>query len=243
MIFNSVLFSLGDPKDNLYIQMFVIQYSSLLRTKSYNPETDEFYLTCDEDTANYIQKTFPLVRHVKCLIHPKPKSTYDGMKMKFVLPFLLKLKDEPILYCDVDIFFMRQLRVDIPEDTIAVYPEGAATDSNYCGDFQLNAPYGFTAGFFAYRFGTTVCRFFAKLLDTLDKEPKKFYTLDQPYFNKFLLLVKQIVMFESNMMSLNGNTHRDVARVMNCCGEPGDGSFHWNKMLQLFLLSLVPTTA
>lgn len=235
MIINSVVFSLGEPKDNLYIQMFLLSYWSLLKHSVFNPKADQYILTCDKETAEYIQKTFPLIQQIKYLIVPKPKNCYDGMKLKYVLPFVYDVGKNPVLYIDVDVFAFRPFRLWCPEDSIVAHPEGSITDSNYCGDmdFKGYGSHGYTAGFFGYSWGQRVKGVFASIINDIENIPKKYYTLDQPYFNKYLKYVQVIPL--SSTLSGNGHGNLDNCMFINCCGEPGDGAFHYNKMLQLYL--------
>ena len=230
MIFNSVVFSLTKPEDNLYIQMLLICATSI-KKRWMKPE-DTYIVTADQETASYIQKQFPVLNFIKFLIVPKPTSVYDGMTLKYVLPYMMKV--DQVFYVDVDIFAIRPLRQTLPEDSIMVVPEGVSTDPNYCGDMTLDLPHGYTAGFFAYRWGDKTRKIFNAIVNAIQTIPKKYYTLDQPYFNKFLPLGK-ILSVDPAIMSGNGNNHLDKAVMVNCCGEPGDGIFHWNKMLQLYL--------
>jgi hypothetical protein len=201
----------------------------------FNPQTDQYYLTCDKDTAEYIQKEFPLIRNVRCLVVPKPTSVYDGMKLKYVLPFLVNLPAEVILYVDVDVFQIRKMvSLDLPEDSLMIYAEGKAEDSNYRGDLEFQATHGYSAGFFAYRWGKGLRECFTQILRDLETIPERYYTLDQPYFNKYAQGTKMCWLNPSRV-SGNGHGNLQDAVFVNCCGEPGDGRFHWNKMLQLYL--------
>ena len=233
MILNSVVFSLGEPKDNLYINMFLLCFFSLRKKGVFNPATDTYYLTCDGATAQYIEEKLLLLRGIKLLVVPKPKDCYEGMKLKYVLPYLIQV-DDTVLYVDVDMFALKGFRVGVEKDTIVVLPEGRPTDSNYCGDLKLSLPYGFTAGFFAYRWGEKVKNFFSSILASMDRATSRHYTLDQPWFNKHLEEI-QLKILPPGLVSGNGHGDVQQAFFVNCCGEPGDGSFHWVKMLQLYL--------
>jgi len=236
MILNSIVFSLGEPKDNLYIHMFALCFWSMLKQKVFDPKTDMYILTCDKETQEYIQKEFPLLQPLRCLVVPKPKSCYDGMKLKYVLPFVYDIGDKTVLYVDVDIFATRPFTVWAPQDSICIYAEGVVTDSNYCGDMNLSChtTHGYTAGFFAYSWGEKVKSVFSSIIKDIEGIPKKYYTLDQPYFNKYLYQVRCVTL-PHGLLSGNGHGSLENARFINCCGEPGDGAFHYNKMLQLFL--------
>lgn len=230
MIFNSVIFSMGKPEDNLYIQMFLLCAVSI--KKKWMLEEDSYIATTDQDTAAYIQKTFPVLNFVKYVVVPKPKSVYDGMTLKYVLPYIQKVED--VVYVDVDIFAIRRWRPQLYQDSIVVIPEGLASDQNYCGDMKLEYTYGFTAGMFCYRWGDKTRIVFDAIINDIQSYPKKYYTLDQPYFNKNLKLGNVLIM-DPAVLSGNGNNNLDRAAGVNCCGEPGDGLFHWNKMLQLYV--------
>ena len=233
-IFYSVLFSLDDPKKNEYIYCAMIMLNSLIKTGTLGP-TDKFYLMVDFETAQVINK-IPLFLKAELIFVPKPKTILEGMTYRYQLHKYLPIINKDCVYLDCDMICIKKSSFTIASNHIMVFPEGNANDSNYCGDNTLNNMWGFTSGFFAFNGVTTVFDFFDTLVDTIKSSTKIYYTLDQPYFNfhldKYDFLVE---IMPHNIVSFNGHTHKETAHFVNFCGDPGDGAFHFQKMLSMIL--------
>lgn len=124
----------------------------------------------------------------------------------------------------------RPFDIQVPFDSIIVYPEGPATHDVYCGTFTLPNRYGVTSGFFAYCWGPRVSAFFQKVCEAIRTRSERFYALDQPWFN--LYLPTEIVhLFVRSLISVNGVGFQPEKTVfLNFAGNPGDDRFHWEKL-------------
>ena len=233
-IFYSVLFSLDDPKKNEYVYCAMIMFASLIKSGTLGPK-DKFYLMVDKDTAHVINK-IPLFLKAELILVPKPTSILEGMTYRYTLHRHIPIINKDCVYIDCDMICIKKTSFTISANHIMVYPEGNANDSNYCGDSTLKNMYGFTSGFFAYNAVSTLFDFFETLVDKILSSNKAYYSLDQPFFNfhleKFPYLVETM---PHNIVSFNGHNHKESAHFVNCCGDPGDGAFHFQKMLQMIL--------
>lgn len=235
-IFYSIVFSLKEPKDNLYSYLPFFQLAALRNTKTLK-EGDTYALICDAETALFLRRA-PTLRDAKILVAPKPRSMLDGMALKYILPGLMDLSGQAAVYMDLDILPLSPVDFQVPNDSILVLPEGPPTDSNYCGDFHLSLSAGLSAGFFAFRDGLRVRTLFKRILQRLGQTVKPYYTLDQPYFNDEISKISGLaIAMPPSVMSFNGHTHRGVARLINFCGDPGDGPLHFQKIIEFFLSS------
>lgn len=229
MIFYSCIFTI-DNKPNEYVYMFMILYSSLIKNKSLTNE-DSYYILCDKDSAKLLSD-IPMLQNVRLVTLPKPASLLEGMLWKYQLYKYVDIVDKDCFYIDVDMICIKETHFKLHSDKFYVYPEGKPNDSNYCGDMVLKMPYGYTAGFFGYNCGPSVVQTFESLLASADlSQPKKYYTLEQPYFNK-ALDDKTVTIMPPYVLSFNGLTNKGTAHFINCCGDPGDGPLHFTKMLQ-----------
>lgn len=238
-IFYSVLFTLlgTDPKDNHYVSCLQLQVAAMKRTGMLK-HTDKYYVLCDAASAKALTD-LPGPERVRVVVVPTPQSLKGGMMMKYLMPFVVQLGDESVVYLDLDVFPVKPALFNIQPDTLVVYPEGLSTDTNYSGGRTLKLEYGCSGGFFAYRSGPRIEGFFKTLLEELAAEKEEFYTLDQPTFNHLISRNKEMVVsFPHQIVSYNGNNNRDTAIFWNMCGDPGDGLFHFRKMLAAFLALL-----
>ena len=230
-IFYTVLFSLKKPEENLYFYMMMMLYKSLVRTESMQ-QGDKFFVVADPITIAYGRK-FHSLKNVNWVEAPPVLSVKDGMLYKYI--FRPKV-DAPVVYLDCDFLAIKKVAFDLKEDTLAVLPEGRPDDSNYCGDGTLALKFGASAGIFAFRYGPRT----RALLDDIAKRTmaceKKFYTLDQPHFNKALEGKECVVAINPQIVSFNGNGNNAVAHLINCAGEPGNGEFHFQKMMDFMTM-------
>lgn len=233
MIWYSCIFNLTDSKDYLYMLMILV--SSMLRTKSLQ-EKDTYYLVCDPETASLV-KTSPLLKRLTLIEREKPKSVLEGCKWRYELHKHADVFDKTCCYLDVDMICIKTTHLaELQENQMIVYPEGKSTDSNYCGDMFLKCPVGFTSAFFAYKVGFDVLAILEDISYKIEQGHERvYYTLDQPYFNKALEDKTNLLTFPNHLLSFNGHTNMPEAHFINCCGEPGNGAFHFVKMLNMIL--------
>lgn len=236
MIFYTILFSLGDPYKNEYVYCGMIWLKSLFASGSVRPG-DRVAILCDPETRKRLSEiNIFKAPGVELVDVPRPKDCRDGMTLKYVFRPQI---DEVVVYADVDQIFKKPFRLDgqLPPDTICVYPEGDITNANYCGDYKLSGGPGVSAGIWAYRRGPTVDKFLEECRHICSVSPKRFYTLDQPHFNAALAIVKpQIKLMNKNVISFNGHNDLKEAAILNLCGDPGYGSSHLTKMLDMLLV-------
>ena len=235
-IFYSILFSLGEAKTNLYCYLPFFLYRSLTKTGSLRPG-DMYVIMCDPPSADLLRKSSLAHRtNVRILESASVISMLDGMAMRYKFPFQYDCKDQTVVYLDLDLIPTKPLHFKNLNDMILVYPEGSATDSNYCGDMVLPNKFGATSGFFAYHPGPRVRNFFVRVCDNMSYGTRYpfYYTLDQPFFNKELKDLP-IALMPSHMLSYNGHTNRDKAYILNMCGDPGDAHLHFLKILETYL--------
>lgn len=229
--FYTILFSLGKPQENWYFYMMMMLYKSLVRTESIGAE-DKFFVVADALTIAYGRK-FHSLKNVRWVEAPPVLSVKEGMLYKYI--FRPKT-DALVVYLDCDFLAIKKVAFEITPDTFAVLPEGRPDDPNYCGDGRLDAKVGVSAGIFAFRYGPRT----RALLDDIAKRHatclKDFYTLDQPHFNYALVGKEWIGVINPAIVSFNGNGDNAVAHLLNCAGEPGNGTFHYQKMMDFFIM-------
>lgn len=227
VVFYSVVFSLGDAKENKYIDMFHLMFDSLLRTGTFRHGRDRMIVATDAESKPRME-----MLPIEFIVFDKPTTLLEGMCWKYKLPLATGIRDTTCMYIDVDMLSIRRFDVeDFPSDRIAAYPEGSQTDNNYCGDSPLEAPCGASAGFFVFNMGEQVEAMFKAILARADTWPTKFYTIEQPHFNH--CLPKNTLWFQEYLVSFNGHNDIDTCLFINCCGEPGNQQLHYEKMSQL----------
>jgi hypothetical protein len=244
-IFYSILFTPRgldrNPKANQYVNCLQLQLEALKRTGMLGP-SDKYYVLADADTAAVLRET-PNLGHMRVVEFPaSPPHVRGGMGFKYLFPSLVDTGDETVVYLDLDVFPVKPAIITAEPDTFYAYPEGSPTDTNYSGGRPLDLPAGCSGGFFVYRQGPRVKAFFEGLLNAVASDTEEHYTLDQPAYNHFLAQHKDLVKFlPHTLLSFNGNVNRQEAIFFNMCGDPGDGPFHFRKMLGVFLVMFSDT--
>ena len=233
MLLYSILYSLEDATKNKYINMFLLLKHTLQTTFTYDPKVDSYYLLCDADTQKVLENQKG-TRDLNYLTIPKPTTHLEGMLWKYKLQSLLDIEGKDCMYLDVDMLSVRPLRFFPQKDRLYALPEGNPSNENYCGSFELDAQYGFSAGWFVFNFGSTVRAIFDKVLKLADECKDKFYTVEQPFFNKAIEKTGTYICRPS-IVSFNGNNYLDECRFISYAGEPGNAEFHWNKGFQLYM--------
>ena len=239
-LFYTILFSLGEPKQNLYCHMLTLQLAALKATKTLKEE-DEFYILADADTADYLNRV-GVPQPAKLIRLPyKPTRLLEGVCFKFLFPKQVQTNGRVCVYLDLDMLAVRECRFDCAPDTLQVYPEGLPSDTNYKGNTPfINLKSGLSSGFFIYRYGPQVEALFADIFRRLDAEKEEFYTLEQPHYNHAVDSHLACVRFlDHRAVSFNGNNNQQTACFYNLCGDPGDGPFHFQKMLAFFVRRFV----
>jgi len=234
MYIYTLCFSPKDARSNYYLYCLMLMVHTMRKVGTFDPTKDKFFVLCDDATGALINQ-MPCFREVETCPVGSPKTTFDMMKYKYLFPKYIDCSDQVVLYLDTDFLAIQRLAFDIPADNFLIFPEGQPTDSNYCPPgAKLSVPFGATAGIFGYRFGPKVQETFQYILQRMEAEPQRFYALDQPHFNMaYPHAPFKIVPVGS--VSFNGHGPLQKAVLINLAGEPGDGPFHFGKMLQMFL--------
>ena len=239
-IFYTILFTpVGrDAYRNEYVYCAMLWLTSLFRSGTVQLG-DRVVIQTDADTAKRLRE-ISVFRHslVELRICLQPRDVREGMNLKYLYrPESRDDQDAVVVYADTDQIFTRSFRPELPLDTVLVYPEGPPTDSNYAGDYDLSgAAAGFTAGLWAYRYGPRVQAFLDSVLHVCKTSPKRFYSLDQPHFNK-ALRISPVNRGYLPPQAISFNCHGDPKRahILNMAGDPGTDSFHFQKQLDAFL--------
>ena len=220
--------------DNKYIKMAVIMIKSLFMTGTWNLFTDKLFVMADRETWDaFVGHWDGLIQFTHICI-PRPATLLEGITRRYQF-FRLDNEDVTTLYLDVDFICRKKFSVSLPPDTMAVYPEGGSEDPNYCGEggwAKLDHP-GLSAGFWLCRPGPTTRALMDEIVASIAREPRKFYTVEQPYFNAAITKKTPKVYIPSEMISFNGHGNLAAAHFINFAGEPGDDAFHYSKMIQI----------
>ena len=262
MIVYTNLFTIAgkDPKENRYIDMLYIWLTYLLKNGGLS-NNDKIQVRIDQKSIDYLNETGffgILMRNAKCQIEfifiDQPANASEGMVWKYSTKPELIVKTKQYLYIDLDVLVMKPLSKNIPElqaGQIMIIPEGEMAHPLYVGDLldkELTENMcGFTAGCFAFCSDETIERFFENVSkECLENVGAQRYTVEQPFFNKWLCLaIKRqalplfIVVNNSNIMennkfnvnAINGVYNKETCVFLNYAGEPGNGSMHYLKML------------
>ena len=245
MIIYTLLFTLSgkNPCDNKYIQMFQIRLSYIIRYGSLN-ESDKIYVLIDTATAQYIDTNIQIdiLKKTTCPITfiqiQQPSTISQGMVERYV-----HFEDkDTFLYLDLDILVIKSLK-EIPvlePDGILLVPEGVINHGLYAGHI-LSEPIepicGFTSGIIGFYPGEEIYKFFDSIRTECLDHKEVLYTVDQPFFNKWLYLTITQSVLKMNLLLMKekvGNNSIENSPgiiFLNYAGEPGDGELHYRKMI------------
>ena len=246
-----------DVNQNRYIQIFNMWLSQLMLCGDLQA-SDAIYFYSDTETIKYLQSDTShtaIVDKLKCTFkifsHPPPECLADGMMLRFGFN---EYTQDIYMYCDIDVLIVNSLHSvtnSMKPNTIYVHNEGLLTDKNYGAAFQqyelekfvATSP-GFSSGkFFIY--GKELHKmFFSALLNLYTTlSDKTFYTADQPYFNKIVYHFMNNKICNVDLISLQSSIKSNlITRFTNntvfidLYGVPGDGEFHFNKMIKYYIL-------
>jgi hypothetical protein len=263
-----------DIRQNKYIDMYYFWVHNIIQYAKLKP-TDICITMIDNVSFEYIKKQnqldilLPKI-NMYFVIYPQPTTIKDGMMNRYQIQNIINIS-QPIqnnnpyyIYLDVDVFIIKDIRklfINSPETTQSAFfikAEGLIMDGNYLGDIitepdeiekiksmNIDKLPGFSSGIFAWTNCPHINDFFIILIQKAMHDNKKYYTVDQPFFNytivKYLMDIPNrftFVNFDNNLISHNeGGLHasRDYVLV-NLCGEPGQYEIHWNKIISQVLL-------
>jgi hypothetical protein len=229
MYFYSILF--GDIR---YV------YMAMMMLKSLESVPTEGHILLISQELMHVIKTLNFFGDPRFRIHviPTLRDVYDGMRYKYLLPDLFDCTNKDFTYIDCDMLCVRDYTIVIPTDSFLVYNEGLIENTDYSGsdNFMTVSPgqKGLTAGFFMFNYGPHVATTFRRTLASMECEAR-FYTLDQPHFNKALYSEgTQIHFLPDEFVSDNMHSSLETCKFVNFCGDPGNGETHFRKMFDVF---------
>ena len=262
MIVYTLLFTLvgKNPGENNYIQMFDIWLCYLLKNGGLTQE-DKISIIVDPESMKYIQtQILPnYLKHISpCEIEyiefEQPKNLSEGIVARYnSLPS--NHEGKTLLFLDLDVLVVKSLQHDIPNiqpNKLLVMPEGKMAHGLYAGGLvtyeKIPDVCGFAASTFAYCYGEGIAEFFKKITDEcLENKNAPRYTIDQPYYNKWIYLILteqvlpvEIILLRYNMIEQNAlNYFQDTTVLVNYAGTPGEGAVHYQKMLNALCLEFL----
>jgi hypothetical protein len=255
---NCVLFTLKgrEVKDNKYIQIFTLWLSQLIRDGGMR-STDALYLYIDTETMKYLDSDFAfsnLIRILPCNLKifrfEQPATLLEGMMLKYVYN---EYEQDVYMYCDIDILFVKQMNLlleTLKINTLCLHIEGNIHEKMYGEAFtpkelenlEQNNP-GFSAGKFILYGKELHKEFFSQIIALKSSiQTPDFYTLDQPIFNKVIYVIDlnkihlDVVTLCEISISTNNNIFTSKTILLDLMGIPGDGEFHFNKVLSSYIV-------
>jgi hypothetical protein len=259
MLVYTLLFTLAnkDPKENKYVDMLLIWLTYLIKYGGLD-KTDEIAVLIDTRTFAHIQEIEPLsylVDSASCPINfvciEPPLTLSEGMIQRYKI-----IKNIQSFYLDLDCIILKSLKQYIPQlkdNQFLVMPEGRLEDSNYGGlvlKGDIPPMCGFTSGWFVFYPCDEIQKFFDNIRsECLAQASDPFYTIDQPFFNKWVYLSLtenplgiSVLVMNDEIIENNSYEVKPSTVFMNYCGEPGVGAAHATKMVGLLCLQHIKST-
>jgi len=255
---NCLLFTLkgSDVKTNKYIPIFNMWLSRLITDGGIrNSDTIHFYV--DTPTIEYLKTDIvftQLIQKCPCEFQvytfPEPETILDGMMYRFKF---LDYTQDIYMYCDIDILFVKSIHLltkSLNPNTIYIHNEGKLSNQNYGAAFtkeELDESSekmpGFSSGKFIIYGKELHKNFFEIVTNIRNLSNQVYYTLDQPYFNKaiyYMILNKlcsiNFDLIRAPIISVNGRDFTSDTVLLDAMGIPGDGEFHFNKLLDMYII-------
>ena len=261
MIVYTVLFTLvgKDPADNRYVEMFYIWLTHILKNAGLGA-SDKICVLIDKPTIDFLNSEFNIGFILSTCRVPiefwliqQPSTPSEGMVQKYNIEDVPAIVSDCSLYLDLDILVKAPLtpvRELIP-DTLAVVVEGNIYNDDYGGKVLPREPEkegypGFSAALFAFSVGETVREFMRCVKGVCLAQHPPFYTVEQPFFNKYLYELfinreRPFFMIPKKYVSNNDMVPSDSVVFVNYCGDPGNGPMHIVKMILAMCMGLLVT--
>lgn len=252
------IFTLSDKslEENKYIDMFSI-WLHFLEKNAGLKEGDIITTAFDDRTYKYIStkpEIYKLLDNCRIVTYPSPRNLKEGMAYKYSIANQLQTSfpDVTYMYLDVDVLIYKNIReIPFPKNRIYVTTEerimsyaGNILNDNYLGlrmqlskeqtDLLINMG-GISAGLFGWHNEKKeFANFFVEILEKLVKEDKKYYTIEQPYFNEAVINIffnkrEDIHIIPSELIGINDFAQGNYV-LINYAGEPGDQNLHFKKL-------------
>lgn len=232
--------------------MFQIWLSYIV-TNAGLDQSDKVYILIDVITAEYIDTCIQISHLIKksacpiCFIHiQQPLTISQGM----VERYRAFDDNDQFLYLDMDVLVVKSLK-EIPalsSNQLLLVPEGVINHGLYAGHIlpePIEPICGFTSGIFGFYPGEEVYKFFELIRTECLQYEKVLYTVDQPFFNKwiYLTITKRALALELVLLrdKVSQNTNEEYPGILflNYAGAPGDGNLHYTKMMNKFCVDFI----
>ena len=245
-----------DPKENKYISMFLIWFKMLIKNGGLTA-SDSLVVLIDQPTAEALQE-YDILSHLidtagfqfKAIIIEQPVSLTAGIAKRYTVYDFLPL-NELVCHLDVDVLCVRPIRQIIQDSLvnadIAIFLEGNSMGSYYLYELkdelgiseeEMKKTAGITGAIYFFRMSPSLMAHFKQLYLRIMSAKKQNIT-DQPYWNELFwnLRKSQYPIFEipDSVVETSLSNLQDSTHLLNLCGEPGDGNFHWQKVLTALL--------
>lgn len=257
---NCVLFTIKgkDVKTNKYVPIFYMWLSQLILNGGLQNE-DALHIYIDSDTMDYLKTEtifHPLIKKLKCkiniFVHAPPTTVFEGYMLRYAQHDCVQ---SIYMYCDIDILIVKSLHSLIEsgtEKTIFLHQEHFLTaDPYYHGKaftkeelekIPKDSP-GFSSGKFIIC-GKELRKELLKNIWAQNMKENDTWTGDQPVFNKAVYCLNpslytkiDIELLKNPIISTNlMGYEKDKAVFLDFMGKAGDGEFHYDKILNHYIL-------
>ena len=264
----TILFTLEDKPvhKNQYIQMFLIWFSYVIKSKSLD-ENDSFFIIGDRYTLNYLKHETPFESIAKLLLckcnwieTEQPKTLLEGCMLKYNQlvrsDIILTLNYDILIYTDIDVIINKTLKTLVLEpNSIIVHEENdfsfdyfsAGIPENEKNEFvKCNSLIrGLSAGKFII-YGKSLAIDIFNMIIKYNEAKTNYYTLEQPLFNRAIYNCiytekKETRLYNINTYCIHYNnlpiTDIDNYMLIDCCGKPGHYIDHMEKMLNILCIT------
>ena len=245
-----------DPKENKYISMFLIWFKMLIKNGGLTA-SDSLVVLIDQPTAEALQE-YDILAHLidtagfqfKAIIIEQPVSLTAGIAKRYTVYDFLPL-NELVCHLDVDVLCVRPIRQIIQGSLvnadIAIFLEGNSMGSYYLYELkdelgiseeEMKQTAGITGAIYFFRMSPSLMAHFKQLYLRIMSAKKQNIT-DQPYWNELFWNLRKsqypISEIPDSVVETSLSNLQDSTHLLNLCGEPGDGNFHWQKVLTALL--------
>ena len=258
MIVYSLLFTLvgKDPAENRYIEMFYMWLAYVVRNAGL-AKGDKVRVLIDEASLDIIDYDFinNILSNsnnigIELKLIQQPSTLSQGIAERYN-PANIGDFTEATIFLDLDVLVLKPLTFikDLGPDTLSVSGEGKIYEHSYGGLVlervaENESLPGITGAIYAFSYGKRVAELFNNVRTACLQQHPPFYTIDQPFFNKYVY--ESIFRGDKFIDMMNGDfsennklypLHSTV--FMNFCGEPGEGTKHHQKMLAMLCLDIL----
>ena len=247
----TVLFTLSDkdPSKNMYIKIFQLWISQLIK----KADVKRCVVLADIRTIVFLSDLFILNKYLlrkakfklDFMKFESPKTLLEGMIHKYTS---FDYDEDYLMYCDIDVFInkpLASLSIETSKsDGIYLHAEGhintyaeAFTESMKTNFIKPGYP-GFSAGKFVIRGKSVRDLLFQKIHEFNNSE--HFYTIEQPFFNKAIYSLLDKINIYTNYITppkISNNCRNfdeQTTVLVDFQGQPGDGAFHLDKIIDFF---------